>query len=154
MLAIADRFVGRRADGGDDDTVEAFWAISCLDGPAVDGVAEMATIERAVRDDAPRLGGFVVNFSLACAVWPARPESSPPSIAGTAPGALVVSTTRDPATPLVAAKRLARALGGAAMVIVPGDRHTAIGGGSECVDDSVARYLLAPRRPRDAVTRC
>jgi pimeloyl-ACP methyl ester carboxylesterase len=154
LLAIADRFVGRRAGGDDDDTVEAFWAISCLDGPAVEGVEEMTTIERAVRRDAPRLGGFVVNFSLACAVWPAQPETSPPSIVGAAPDALVVSTTRDPATPLVSARRLARALGDAAMVIVPGDRHTAIGGGSDCVDDAVARYLVGPRRPRDQVTRC
>ncbi len=154
LLEVADRFVGRRADGADDDTVEAFWAISCLDGPAIDGIEQMTSIEHTVRRVAPRLGGFVVNFSLACAVWPAPPAPSPPSIAGAAPGALVVSTTRDPATPLASARRLARTLGDAAMVIVPGDRHTAVGGGSECVDDTVARYLVAPSRPRDQVTRC
>ena len=154
LLAIADRFVGRRPDGGDDDTVEAFWAISCLDGPSVDGIDEMTAIETEVRRQAPRLGGFVVNFSLPCAVWPARGREPAPSIAGSAPGALVVNTTRDPATPLVSAKQLARTLGDASLVVLPGDRHTAFAGGSACVDEVVTDYLLAPHDRRARVTRC
>lgn len=154
MLTIADRFVGRRADGRDDDTVEAFWAISCLDGPFVEGVDAMTEIERRVRAEAPRLGGFVVNFSFPCAVWPARGEGPRPSIVGAAPGALVVNSARDPATPLVSARRLARTLGDAALVVAPGDRHTAVASGSDCVDETVAGYLVAPNRARPRVTRC
>jgi hypothetical protein len=103
---------------------------------------------------APRLGGFVVNFSLPCALWPARPAEPRPSVAGAAPGALVLGTTDDPATPLVSARHLARALGGASLVVVPGDRHTAFGAGSDCVDEVVVDYLLAPRDRRPRVTRC
>ena len=42
LLAIADEFVGRAGRRPDDDSVEAFWAISCLDGPAF-GDAERCT---------------------------------------------------------------------------------------------------------------
>jgi pimeloyl-ACP methyl ester carboxylesterase len=154
LLDIADQFVGRDPDGGDDDTVEAFWAISCLDGPLVSNLGEMTAIETAVRDRAPRLGGFVVNFSLACALWPARGAEAPPSIEGAAPRALVVSSAHDPATPLVSARNLARALGDASLVVGRGDRHTAFAGGNACVDDAVTGYLLAPGRSLAPLTRC
>ena len=145
LLAIADRFVGRDPGGGDDDTVEAFWAISCLDGPVVDGIDAMTAIESAVRAVAPRLGGFVVNFSLRVrgVAGPGRGDAAVDRGRGAA-GALVVSSTRDPATPLVSAERLARTLGDASLVVVPGDRHTAFAGGNDCVDDAVTAYLLAP----------
>jgi hypothetical protein len=154
LLDIADQFVGRDPNGGDDDTVEAFWAISCLDGPLVADVAEMTAIETAVRARAPRLGGFVVNFSLACALWPARGEEAAPSIEGVAPRALVVSSAHDPATPLRSARNLARTLGDASLVVGRGDRHTAFAGGNACVDDAVTGYLLAPARARASLTRC
>jgi hypothetical protein len=87
-------------------------------------------------------------------MWPARPAEPRPSVAGAAPGALVLGTTRDPATPLVSARHLARLLGGASLVIVPGDRHTAFAGGSDCADEAVVAYLLAPRDRRPRVARC
>ena len=83
-----------------------------------------------------------------------RGDETPPSITGAAPGALVVSSAHDPATPLVSARRLARALGDAPLVVVRGDRHTAFAAGNACVDDAVIGYLLAPQRVRAPLTRC
>jgi pimeloyl-ACP methyl ester carboxylesterase len=155
LLTVADRFVGRGPDGRDDDAVEAFWAISCLDGPVIGDVERTAAFEREARRIAPRLGAFVVNFSLACAVWPATAAAPAPPIDGVAPDALVIGARGDPATPLASARRLARALGDASLVIVDSDRHTALAAGNRCVDELVRRYLVAPEstgRPR--VTRC
>jgi pimeloyl-ACP methyl ester carboxylesterase len=155
LLALADRFLGRGPGGSDDGTVEAFWAIGCLDDPSFGNVAETADLAARARRLAPRVGEFVVNFSLACAVWPTRGSARAvaPSIAGAAPAALVVGTVGDPATPLASAKRLARALGDASLVVAPGDQHTVVASGNDCVDGAVASYLSDPRdrRPR---TRC
>ncbi|MFI5046551.1 MAG: alpha/beta hydrolase [Acidimicrobiia bacterium] len=153
LLAAADRFFGREPGGGDDGSVEAFWAVGCLDDPTAVGLADLQVRAQEV---APRVGAFVTNFGLACSVWPTRalPRTVVPSFDGAAPEALVVGTTRDPATPLVGAKGLARLLGGAALVVAPGNRHTAIGSGNECVDETVARYLVSPQAPMPSRRRC
>jgi hypothetical protein len=54
---------------------------------------------------------------------------------------VVVSTTGDPATPYAAGVDLAAALG-ATLLTVEGDQHTAVLGGSPCVDDAVWSYLV------------
>jgi pimeloyl-ACP methyl ester carboxylesterase len=153
LLAIADEFVGREAGGRDDDSVEAFWAISCLDGPAFGDTEAMHALDDEARGVAPRLGAFIVNFSLACSEWPVAPIATPPSIAGVAPTAMVVGTSGDPATPLVSARNLARTLGGASLVTARGSRHTALASGNACVDAAVTAYLDAPRSAR-SVTHC
>lgn len=153
MLAIADDFLGRRSGGRDDGSLEAFWAISCLDGPTAGDAAQMREIEDEARRVAPRVGAAVVNFSIPCAVWPVAASTPPPSIAGVAPGALVVGTSGDPSTPLVSARKLATELGGASLVIARGNRHTAFASGNACVDAAVVSYLEKPRSAR-AATRC
>ena len=153
LLELADRFVGRGPDGHDDDTVEAFWAVTCLDGPALGGVDAMAALQDEAVRAAPRLGAFVVNFSLACSVWPVEQGTRPPAIADAAPNALVVGTTGDPATPLVSSKRLARVLGDATLLVAGGDRHTAFASGNQCVDRAVTDYLVERVAPPSG-TRC
>jgi pimeloyl-ACP methyl ester carboxylesterase len=140
LLALADAFVGRGLTGGDDGSLEAFWAISCRDGPTLGDVAAARV--------APRVGPFIVNNSLACSVWPVRPVASggAPTAAG-APPILVVGTTHDPATPLAQARSLARELGGA-LLVVAGERHTAFLSGNACVDRAVSDYLVAGTVPR------
>ncbi len=154
LLGLADAFVGRDGEGRDDHVLEAFWAVTCLDGPVVGDVAAATALEARAVAVAPRLGAFIVNNSLPCSVWPVPPE--PPSGRLTAVGAppiLVVGTTRDPATPLVQAKALARQLDRGRLLVADGEQHTAFGQGNDCVDDAVTRYLVRGRLPR-AGTRC
>ena len=109
LLAMADGFVGRTASGMEHDALDAFWAISCLDGPLVGDVDAAARLQALATQAAPRLGAFLVNFSLACSIWPVPPVTAPaPLDAAGAPPLLVVGTTGDPATPLVSARSLAR----------------------------------------------
>ena len=72
-LAMADSFVGRSASGMEHDALDAFWAISCLDGPLVGDVDAAARLQALATQAAPRLGAFLVNFSLACSIWPVPP---------------------------------------------------------------------------------
>jgi pimeloyl-ACP methyl ester carboxylesterase len=154
FLAVADAFEGRGSDGRDDGALEAFWAISCRDGPVVGDVAAAARLEDEAARVAPRLGPFIVNNSLACSVWPqpALPATGPLTTTGAAP-ILVVGTTRDPATPYEQAQSLVRQLHGSVLLTVRGSRHTSFAAGNGCVDRAVVRYLRTGDMPL-AGTRC
>ena len=154
LLAGADAFVGRTDDGGDDHALEAFWAVTCLDGPVVTGVDAAAELERQAVEIAPRMGAFIVNNSLPCSVWPVPPVA--PAGRLTAPGAppiLVIGTTLDPATPLAQARSLAGSLERGRLLVAQGEQHTSFNNGNECVDAIVTKYLVDRKVPR-AGTRC
>jgi pimeloyl-ACP methyl ester carboxylesterase len=154
LLAGADSFVGRAGNGRDDHALEAFWAVTCLDGPVVAGVDAAARLERQAVAVAPRLGAFIVNNSLPCSVWPVPPL--PPTGRLTAPGAppiLVIGTTEDPATPLAQGRALAGALERGRLLVAEGEQHTSFDNGNECVDAAVTRYLVDRRLPPTG-TRC
>lgn len=154
LLAGADTFAGRGDDGRDDDVLEAFWAVSCLDGPVARGVAAAEALERAAVGVAPRLGAFVVNNSLPCSVWPVPPVAPPDHLtAAGAPPILVIGTTEDPATPLVQARALAASLEHGRLLVADGEQHTSFDNGNACVDAVVTRYLIHRRIPRPG-TRC
>jgi pimeloyl-ACP methyl ester carboxylesterase len=154
LLGYADAFVGRRADGAQHDILDAFWAISCLDGPSVGDAAAAERLAARADRVAPHFGSFLVNFSLACSLWPVPADTSPRPVrvAGTAP-ALVISGTDDPVTPLAAARGLARVFDDAALLVVGGEQHGSFGAGNECIDRAVTRYLVDLKVPAPR-TRC
>ena len=61
---------------------------------------------------------------------------------------MVVSTTRDPATPYQAGVDLARQLK-APLITYDGTQHTVVFDGDSCVDDAVVRYLVDRTVPGD-----
>ncbi|WP_431955614.1 alpha/beta hydrolase [Nocardia lijiangensis] len=66
---------------------------------------------------------------------------------------MTISVTGDPSTPYQGGVSLAETLGGA-LLTVEGEQHTvALSGASDCVNDVVARYLVAPESPA-AEQRC
>jgi pimeloyl-ACP methyl ester carboxylesterase len=154
LLAGADTFVGRDALGNDDHVLDAFWAVTCLDGPVVTGADAAAELEHAAVAVAPRLGAFIVNNSLPCSVWPVapRPPAPRPTAVG-APPILVIGTTEDPATPLPQARSLASMLARGRLLVAAGEQHTSFDNGNACVDTAVTHYLVERRVPR-AGTRC
>ena len=142
LLARADAFTWRKADGGQNHVLDAFWAISCLDGPEP-GPLGAAGLERLAALSAARLGAFVANNSVICSVWPVAPVAPPPALdAAGAPTVLIVGATGDPATPLAAGRSMQRVLGNARLLVVDGYRHTSFLGGNECVDATVTSYLV------------
>jgi len=154
MLGVADSYEGRGADGHDDGALEAFWAITCRDGPVVGDVATTEALAAEAARIAPRLGPYIVNTSMACAVWPVPPLAPTGRI--TAPGTppiLVVGTTKDPATPYEQAQALASQLSKGVLLTVAGSQHTSFAAGNACADRAVTRFLLTGNTPA-AGTRC
>jgi acetyl esterase/lipase len=74
-----------------------------------------------------------------------------PNITGLPP-VLVISTTKDPATPYEAGVALAKALGGG-LLTFEGTQHTAFLQNNRCVDEAASRYLVELTLP-PAGTRC
>jgi hypothetical protein len=82
-----------------------------------------------------------------CAMWPVPPTSTPHDVPS--PGAgkvVVVSTTRDPATPYQAGVDLARELD-AALITFDGTQHTVVFNGDACVDPAVVAFLIDSVQP-------
>ncbi len=152
MMALADSYDGRAADGTYSNTLDAFLAIGCIDGSrsvpadAAQQLAEKAAAAAPFADsgDPPRA------IKDSCDYWPVPPTPEPTQIDVTGlPRVLVISTTKDPATPYQAGVNLAKELG-AALLTVEGTNHTAyLGLGNTCVDDIGTAYLTTLALPEE-----
>ena len=145
LLDLYDNYYQRREDGTYGNELEAFIAISCLDGhdrPTVDEID--ALVERFVKV-APRLGANF-GYGFACSLWPVPPVS-PFVITGKGAGPIVViGTTGDAATPLASTRRMAAALENGRLIVVEADQHTGYGA-NECVILAVDAYLIDLKIP-------
>ncbi len=138
LLALYDGYLGRDGAGQYDNTLEAFFATSCLDDETT--TAGHEELARRLAEVAPRMGGLWLEPDV-CDGWPV-PASPPPAVTGTgAPAVVVVGTTGDPATPIEGSQGMAEALESGVLVTVTGDEHTGYGL-NDCIDDAVDGYLI------------
>ena len=145
LLLLADEYQGRDDDGKYNNQQDAFNAVRCVDAPYPTDPAVWVAADLRFRNVAPFLsyGDFTGNAPRdICSFWPVPPTSFPAPAVPAAPGqTVVVSTSRDPATPYQAGVDLARQLG-ASLVSFEGTQHTVVFSGDECVDTAIVRYLV------------
>jgi pimeloyl-ACP methyl ester carboxylesterase len=150
LLALADDYQDRDTAGRYANTQDAFNAIRCVDAPSPKDSAAWVDADRRIRQAAPFLsyGTFTGNAPRdLCALWPVPATTQPGAAAAVAPGkVVVVSTTRDPATPYQAGISLANQLG-APLITYDGTQHTAVFNGDRCVDGAVVRYFIEGTPP-------
>jgi hypothetical protein len=152
LLQLADDYWRRDATGHYRTQQDAFTAIRCVDAPFPTDAAAWVDADRRTRAAAPfmEFGAFTGYAPRdTCALWPVPSTSSPAAASSPGPGkVIVVSTTRDPATPYEAGVELARQLG-APLVTFEGTQHTVVFNGDECVDTTVLAFLqdLVPPPP-------
>lgn len=146
LLKLYDDYYQRRDDGTYGNELEAFLAISCLDGadrPTVDEVD--ATVDVFI-DAAPRLGANFA-YGYGCSLWPVEPVQ-PLSVTGAGAGPiLVIGTTGDAATPLESTRKMVSALEEGLLIVVEADQHTGYGA-NECVTVAVDDYLIKLKAPK------
>ncbi|MBU3749558.1 MAG: alpha/beta hydrolase [Mycobacterium sp.] len=152
LLLLADDYEGRDENGRYSNGQDAFNAIRCVDSPTPTDPAAWAEVDRQIRQRAPFLSyGVFTGFAPRdlCAFWPVPTTSVPHQAAPAPPGStVVVSTTRDPATPYQAGVDLARQLR-APLISFDGTQHTVVFDGNSCVDDAVLRFLVDRVVPGD-----
>ena len=155
LMLYRDIAEQRSTDGRYGNATEAQMAIECLD-------EEHHTPEQesALKRDVFKVAPFMetarpIQARNLCEHWPVKPTLGFPyaqNISGL-PQTLVVSGTRDPATPHQSGINLAKTLG-ARLLTVEGEQHgVALIGGSGCVNDIVADYLINLKAPADG-QRC
>jgi pimeloyl-ACP methyl ester carboxylesterase len=156
MLALADLYMGRDAQGHYNNSTDVRVAVNCVDKPHITDRAKVVDEDRRTREVAPFMsyGKFTGLAPLdTCAFWPvpATGDQHEINVKGLPP-ILVVSTTNDPATPYQAGVDLAQQLGGT-LVTFDGTQHTVVFQGNTCIDDIAARYLVDVTVPPPN-TRC
>jgi pimeloyl-ACP methyl ester carboxylesterase len=150
LLQLADDYWRRDASGHYRSQQDAFTAIRCVDAPFPTDPAAWVDADLRTRAAAPfmQYGTFTGSAPRdTCALWPVPPASAPGPAAS--PGAgkvMVVSTTRDPATPYEAGVELARQLD-APLVTFEGTQHTVVFNGDACVDTTVLAFLTGLVQP-------
>ncbi|WP_229550014.1 alpha/beta hydrolase [Nostoc sp. CHAB 5836] len=155
LLLLRDILSQRNADGSYGNNYESLVAINCLDEERHTPEQESA-MTRDIFKVAPFLDtGRPVNARDLCEHWRVKPTLGYPyaqNIKGL-PKTLVVSVTRDPATPHEGGISLAKTLG-ASLLTVEGEQHgVALTPDSACVNDIVADYLIGLKIPADGA-RC
>ncbi|MFC9898060.1 alpha/beta hydrolase [Nocardia sp. NPDC127579] len=162
LAELADRYVGRGADGRFSSTDPAFWAIQCAnDDPATyrsksedEIMAELRRVADYYAVPGPLFGANRVFSTPLCLFWPVPPTRASTAVtARGAPTIVLVNNTDDPATPLSDAENVADTLADAVLVVNEHGGHIAFDNGSECVDEMVLAYFFDGRVPARG-TRC
>ncbi|HEY4378192.1 MAG TPA: alpha/beta hydrolase, partial [Acidimicrobiales bacterium] len=99
----------------------------------------------------PELGEGLVNDYVRCSIWPVKPQPLPKATAPGSPPIVVISTTRDPATPYASGVKVAKQLDHGVLITNDGDGHTAFGQGKACVDDAVSTYFVSLKPPKNGL---
>jgi pimeloyl-ACP methyl ester carboxylesterase len=152
LLALADAYVSRGPDGYQDNSLEALYAVNCLDHD--DGVpsAQVARYVPRFEKASPTFGAAFAYGLSACENWPVHSGRRGERLGATGPTPImVVGTTRDPATPLVWAQSLVDQLTHGVLVKRDGDGHTGYLAGNTCVDGAVEAYLVQGTVPSSEV---
>ena len=154
LLRLSDLYSSRNDRGGyDDNSVEAIYAINCLDDPYAIPASQVAANLPAFEKASPTFGAVFAWGLTTCAGVRAKATEPVPTVhAQGAPPIVVVGTTRDPATPYSGAVHLAEQLASGVLVTRDGDGHTGYNVGNACVDGAVEGYLLDGTVPRDGLT--
>ena len=156
LLSLSDAYTSRGPTGYTNNSLEALYAVNCLDHDTPSDLVSWSQAEALVpkfEKASPTFGKVFASGLTSCNDWPVKGTRNPgPIEAKGAPPILVVGTTRDPATPLAWAKGLASELDSGVLVTRNGDGHTGYHAGNQCVDHVVESYLVSGTVPKSTVS--
>lgn len=146
LLALADLYTGRGADGHFDNREEAISIINCDDRP--DPLVSESDFDANFRTFSvkyPFWGRWLASTPLGCD--PRLPRPAPGEALGDvrapdAPPVLVVGTTGDPATPYAGAQDMVTRLAGSVLLTATNTQHGAYARDNACINTAVDRYLV------------
>lgn len=156
LMALADSYLGRDEKGRYGNLQDALTAVNCIDGrstPFDPTAAQQLAEKKAAAAPFLDSGDPPAATRSPCDFWPVPATPADP-LAGVPglPQVLVISTTKDPATPYQAGVELADTLG-AALLTVEGTNHGAfLSTGNKCVDRIGNTYLTDLTLPADGTT--
>ena len=141
LLILFDEYFGRDSAGQTDNSIDAYFGISCLDRDQNLTNDQVFDLTDELTSVAPRLWPGWIQEMLICANWEVEPQGGITVGAETENRIVVVGSTGDAATPLEGTRNMVAALGQARLVISPLEQHTTYGTDT-CVTEIVDEYLL------------
>lgn len=153
-MLLVDFYYDRVEGKYQDNSMEAFIAINCLDYPVESDPEALALQAQELIEAAPYTARPKGYGDLVCQNWPHPPrlEKGPVRGAGAAP-VVIIGTTGDPATPYNWSESLAQQLENAVLLTYVGEGHLAYDEGNPCINDPVDTYFLTGVVPEDGL-RC
>ncbi|MBB2913242.1 pimeloyl-ACP methyl ester carboxylesterase [Streptosporangium becharense] len=151
LMALADNYNGRQADGRYTTLMSSFPAISCVDTAERPDRAQLTAIEDRTLKISPLFGG--AGMGAVCSVWPVPGDNEAKRVdaSGSAP-IVVIGGTGDPATPYEWAPKLTDQLKTGVLVTYKGEGHGAYLSGDACVKKVTDDYLLGGKVPETGTT--
>ena len=141
LLILFDEYFGRDSAGQIDNSIDAYFGISCLDRDQNLTNDQVFDLTDELTGVAPRLWPGWIQEILICANWEVEPQGGITVGAETENRIVVVGSTGDAATPLEGTRNMVAALGQARLVISSLEQHTTYGTDT-CVTEIVDEYLL------------
>ncbi len=149
LLRLADQYTSRGPDKYLDNSLEALYAVNCLDHSDSIPTRQVPRHFAEFEEASPTFGRSFAYSLSTCSVWPVKSGSNTEAMAAVgAPPIVVIGTTRDPATPYEWAEALAGQLDSGVLISRDGDGHTGFNQGNQCVDSAVERYLVRGVPPK------
>lgn len=155
LLTFNDLMIGRDTFTGEftDNSLEARWAINCIDYPADIDEEAVAANDARLNEDAPTFAPYFEGGDEFCAEWPHTADDVPgPFVAEGSDPILVIGTEGDPATPYQSSVNLAEQLENGILLTWEGEGHTAYGSAGPCIEDAVDDYFIDGTLPEDGLT--
>lgn len=153
LLRLSDEYLSRGPSSYRDNSIEALYAVNCLDHDDSVPSSEVPEHLPAFEKASPVFGRTFAYTLSTCSSWPIQSGNRTTALhAKGAPPIVVIGTTRDPATPYAWAKGLAAQLDSGVLVSRDGDGHTGFKQGNACVDDAVETFLVQGKAPRDGLS--
>lgn len=153
-MLLVDFYYDRVEGVYQDNSMEAFIAINCLDYPPERDPAVIADQAEQLRNAAPYTARPKGYGDLVCQNWPYPPRLTKGEVRGIgANPVLVLGTTGDPATPYVWSVSVAEQLENAVLLTLVGEGHLAYRNANPCINGPVDRYFLTGELPQDGI-RC
>lgn len=142
LLAYADGYLGRSANGTYDNSTDANLAINCLDKSVPSDIAAYDALGPAFAAASPVFGPAFQYGYVPCAYWPvpAKGKAGPISADGVPP-ILLVGGLYDPITPYAWAQSTNQQLAGSVLLTRRGYGHTSYAS-SSCAQAAEDAYLI------------
>ena len=152
-MFLVDFYYDREGGVYQDNSMEAFIAINCLDYPVETDPVVLEAQAEQLKEAAPYTARPSGDGDLVCMNWPFPPKLTKGPVTGAGANPVVIlGTTGDPATPYNWSVSLNQQLENSVLLTLVGEGHLAYDERVPCINDPVDNYLITGELPADGLT--
>ena len=152
-IFLVDFYYDREGGVYQNNSMEAFIAINCLDYPVESDPRVLEAQADQLREAAPYTARPSGDGDLVCMNWPYPPKLNKGPVRGEGANPVVIlGTTGDPATPYNWSVSLNEQLENSVLLTLVGEGHLAYDERVTCINDPVDTYFVTGDLPEDGLT--